>query len=315
MRIYDLAGRPRGTGFVADHHGMVLTSHEAVDGLDRLVLRAPGGRPCAVTADEVTPLAALDLALVRTDGLGLAPLPVMVRSGVLALLVPGARARARHLPQALERFVAGDPHLPASALVPALAMHADQVLDAFRLRLRSPRPDSGEVLRTLADVTTPVLARQVAALVREVVELRPEAAGHVAVYVDRRLEHGPGARGVLFPLVAGLLAGGPAQVRAALAGVLAVPDTPASGGLRRELLDLLLASERDPAVLEAVLRARGARCAGRAVAGTAERRSASSYAVRGSSSSAPPKAPPVSTGDSWTSLATSRASPCRRWHG
>ncbi|MPY64566.1 serine protease, partial [Streptomyces spongiae] len=198
-----------------------------------------------------------DCELLRYAALTLLgrPADVTLHGGALALLVRDTRTRSRHLPQAVERFVAGDPHLPASALAPAFATHADQVLDAFRLRLRSPRPDSGEVLRTLADVTTPVLARQVAALVREVVELRPEAAAHVAEYVDLRLEHGPATRGVLFPLVAGLLAGGPAQVRAALAGVLAVPDTPASGGLRRELLDLLLASERDPAVLEAVLRA------------------------------------------------------------
>lgn len=40
VRIRDLAGRPRGTGFVADHHGTVITSHEAVDGLPRLVLHA-----------------------------------------------------------------------------------------------------------------------------------------------------------------------------------------------------------------------------------------------------------------------------------
>ncbi|GGZ67250.1 S1 family peptidase [Streptomyces bluensis] len=198
-----------------------------------------------------------DRELIRHVALALLarPADITLHGGALALLVQDTRTRPRHLPQALERFAAGDPHLPASALVPALATHADQVLDAFRLRLRSLRADSDEVLRTLADVTTPVLARQVAALIREVVELRPEAAEHVAAYVDRRLEHGPATREALFPLVAGLLAGGPAEVRAALAGVLAVPDTPASGGLRRELLDLLLASERDPAVLEAVLRA------------------------------------------------------------
>ncbi|MFC5242919.1 hypothetical protein, partial [Streptomyces atrovirens] len=40
VRLHDLAGRPRGTGFVADHHGTVITGHEAVDGLPRLVLHA-----------------------------------------------------------------------------------------------------------------------------------------------------------------------------------------------------------------------------------------------------------------------------------
>ncbi len=32
IRVHDLAGRPRGTGFLADHHGTLITSHEAVDG-------------------------------------------------------------------------------------------------------------------------------------------------------------------------------------------------------------------------------------------------------------------------------------------
>ncbi|MFG2378861.1 trypsin-like peptidase domain-containing protein [Streptomyces sp. NPDC048504] len=82
VRIRDLAGRPRGTGFVADHHGTVITSHEAVDGLPRLVLHAAGDRTCLVTADAVTPLPALDLALVRTEGLGVDPLPVTVRDRV-----------------------------------------------------------------------------------------------------------------------------------------------------------------------------------------------------------------------------------------
>src|SRR5690606_7865308 len=83
VRLHDLAGRPRGAGFVADHHGTVITSHEAVDGLPRLVLYAAGGRRrCVVTADAVTPLPELDLALVRSEGLGVAPLPVSGREDV-----------------------------------------------------------------------------------------------------------------------------------------------------------------------------------------------------------------------------------------
>jgi hypothetical protein len=129
------------------------------------------------------------------------------------------------------------------------------VLAAFRTRLRRPDPEGGEVLSTLADVTTPALARRVAALVREVVELRPEAAVDVAGYVDRCLEHGSAARSVLFPLVTGLLGGCPPPVRAALAAVLAAPGSRTSRTVRRELLDLLLAHERDPAVLDTLLRA------------------------------------------------------------
>ncbi|GAB2765019.1 trypsin-like peptidase domain-containing protein [Streptomyces bullii] len=82
VRLHDLAGRPLGLGFVADRHGTVITSHEAVDGLSRLVLRGAAGRECVVTADAVTPLPALDLALVRSESLGIGPLPITVRDRI-----------------------------------------------------------------------------------------------------------------------------------------------------------------------------------------------------------------------------------------
>ncbi|MET8566353.1 trypsin-like peptidase domain-containing protein [Streptomyces flaveolus] len=81
VRIRDLAGRPRGLGFLADHEGTLLTSHEAVDGLPRLVLHA-GDRTCVVGPDAVTALPGLDLALVRTEGLGVEPLPLTVRERI-----------------------------------------------------------------------------------------------------------------------------------------------------------------------------------------------------------------------------------------
>ncbi|MEV7339994.1 trypsin-like peptidase domain-containing protein [Streptomyces sp. NPDC093544] len=208
-----------------------------------------------------------DRALLRYAALALLARPAdcTLHGGALGLLVRDPWTRARYLPQALERFTAGDPQLPASALVAALTTHPDPVLAAFRTRLWQPGagPDTDEMLRTLADVTTPALARRVADLVREVVELRPVTAVHVAAYVDRHLDHGQEARTVLFPLVTGLVTGCPAPVRSALATVLAASGSPASRPLRRELLDLLLAHERDPAVLDALLRA--------AAAGTARR--------------------------------------------
>ncbi len=82
VRVCDLAGRPRGTGFAADEHGTVITSHEAVDGLARIVLHAPDGRTCVVPAEAVVALPGADLALVRTEGLGLRPLPLAVRDSV-----------------------------------------------------------------------------------------------------------------------------------------------------------------------------------------------------------------------------------------
>ncbi|CAM5294685.1 Serine protease OS=Streptomyces tendae OX=1932 GN=GUR47_38115 PE=4 SV=1 [Streptomyces tendae] len=101
VRVHDLAGRPRGTGFVADHHGTVLTSHEAVDGLTRLVLSTAGDRRRVVAAADVTPLPELGLALVRTEGLGVAPLPLTPRervgSGTYVRIAAGGWREARVL--------------------------------------------------------------------------------------------------------------------------------------------------------------------------------------------------------------------------
>nr|WP_184764247.1 trypsin-like peptidase domain-containing protein [Streptomyces albaduncus] len=121
VRIHDLAGRPRGTGFVADHHGTVVTSHEAVDGLPRLVLHAAGGRHCEVSADAVTPLPALDLALVRSEGLGVAPLPVTARghieTGTYVRIAAGGWREARVLGTSAVTYTATDrPHRLEGAL-------------------------------------------------------------------------------------------------------------------------------------------------------------------------------------------------------
>ncbi|NJQ06465.1 S1C family serine protease [Streptomyces lonarensis] len=67
--IRDLAGRPRGRGFLADDRGTVITSHEAVDGLPRVVVHPARGAPCVVPAADVTALPEWNLALVRTPGL------------------------------------------------------------------------------------------------------------------------------------------------------------------------------------------------------------------------------------------------------
>jgi hypothetical protein len=190
-----------------------------------------------------------DRDLLRYAALALLARPedAALHGGALAVLVRDPRTRARHLPDALHRFVAGDPRLPAEALVPALATHPEPVLDAFRDRLR--QPGGGEALDALAEVTAPALARRVAALVREAVEGCGSPRGVTAVaaavagYVDRRLDHGPTVRAVLLPLVTGLIADGPPPVRAALAAVLARPGSPASRPLRQELLARLLASE------------------------------------------------------------------------
>lgn len=101
-----------GVGFVADHRGTVVTSHEAVDGPDRLVLHAGGDRSCVVSADAVTALPELDLALVRTEGLGVDPWPVSVRdtveTGTYVRLPAGCWREARVLGAAAVTYTATD---------------------------------------------------------------------------------------------------------------------------------------------------------------------------------------------------------------
>ncbi|MEU0007375.1 trypsin-like peptidase domain-containing protein, partial [Streptomyces sp. NPDC006314] len=112
VRIRDLAGRPRGVGFLADHEGTLLTSHETVDGLPRLVLHAAGHPTCVVGADAVTPLPRLDLALVRTEGLDVEPLPLTVReridAGTYVRLAAGGWRQARVLAATQVSYTATD---------------------------------------------------------------------------------------------------------------------------------------------------------------------------------------------------------------
>ncbi|MEU8958331.1 hypothetical protein AB0C93_28995, partial [Streptomyces sp. NPDC048518] len=135
MRIHDLAGRPRGAGFAADEHGTIITSHEAVDGLARVVLHAPGERTCVVHAADVVALPDAGLALIRTEGLGLRPLPVTVRDAVprgsyVRIDACGWR-EARVLGSAAVTYTATDRfHLVGAAL--ELAIGTDGA-DALRL--------------------------------------------------------------------------------------------------------------------------------------------------------------------------------------
>ncbi|MFA3874303.1 trypsin-like peptidase domain-containing protein [Streptomyces sp. MMCC 100] len=135
IRVHDLAGRPRGTGFVADHHGTVLTSHEAVDGLSRLVLSTAGGRRRVVAAADVTPLPALGLALVRAGGLGVDPLPLTARdrveAGTYVRIAAGGWREARVLGATDVTYTATDRfHLLGDALELAVGTSGR---DALRL--------------------------------------------------------------------------------------------------------------------------------------------------------------------------------------
>ncbi|MFG3229149.1 serine protease [Kitasatospora sp. NPDC048194] len=75
LRIRDLNGRLHGLGFVADPHGGVLTAHESVAGLGRVVLHTPGGQTRVLGPDSVVLLPEHGLALLRTDGVGGLPVP------------------------------------------------------------------------------------------------------------------------------------------------------------------------------------------------------------------------------------------------
>ncbi|MFD8453029.1 trypsin-like peptidase domain-containing protein [Streptomyces coelicoflavus] len=135
IRVHDLAGRPRGTGCVADHHGTVLTSHEAVDGLSRLVLSTVGDRRRVVAAADVTPLPALGLALVRTEGLGVDPLPLSTRdrveAGTYVRIAAGGWREARVLGATDVTYTATDRfHLLGDALELAVGTSGR---DALRL--------------------------------------------------------------------------------------------------------------------------------------------------------------------------------------
>jgi hypothetical protein len=198
-----------------------------------------------------------------------AALTILARPGdctlhgaALGLLVRDPATRSRHLPAALRHFTsegaAGDAcgGLSAGALVPALGTDPEPVLAAFAVRLRDADQDAAdEVLAELAGPPHPALACRTAALVEEHLRQRPEHAAAVAHHLDLRLEQGPAARPVLLPMAAALLRDHPAQVRRVLVPVFAVPGTHLSRPLRQELLDSVLAAERDPLVLDALLTA------------------------------------------------------------
>ncbi|MGY3679332.1 serine protease [Streptomyces sp. TE33382] len=87
VRICDQAGRPRGTGFVADDRGTVVTGHQAVVSGVPLVLHGSDGRSVPLGPDDITALPALGLALLRTggpDAIGTEPLPIAARDRIEA---------------------------------------------------------------------------------------------------------------------------------------------------------------------------------------------------------------------------------------
>ncbi|MFC9299025.1 serine protease, partial [Streptomyces sp. NPDC057010] len=233
----------------------------------------PGRRVAAAayglaTAPHVRTPADRELLRYAAQALLARPADATLHGSALAMLLRDPQVRGRYLPDALACF--RDPEhgsrLPADALVAALPVLPDP--DAVFAALRE-RAD-GEVVRALAALTTPGLARRAADLVREHLVNRPEDAPHAAAFVARRLEQGPAAAPVLRPLVLDLLRSAPAAVRAALADVLGAPGGEPSYALRAELADVLLREETDPLVLAAFHRAGSAGAAGLRLDGTAD---------------------------------------------
>uniref|UniRef100_UPI00210D57DC S1 family peptidase n=1 Tax=Streptomyces sp. ODS05-4 TaxID=2944939 RepID=UPI00210D57DC len=143
--IRDPAGRLRGAGFVADHHGTVLTSHQAVDGLTQVTVHTADGATRPVRGDALVPLPAAGLALLRTGGRPLGPpMPIAPRGAVAA--------------GSYVRFDAGGPR-QARVLGPAQVTytateHFHRIDGVLELAMGT---DAGEALRTTAGAGAPVL--------------------------------------------------------------------------------------------------------------------------------------------------------------
>ncbi|MEU6758661.1 serine protease [Streptomyces sp. NPDC046685] len=226
----------------------------------------PGRRAAAAThgiatSQHVRTPADRDMLRAAARALLARPADATLHGSALAILLRDPQVRGRYLPDALACFRAPEhgARLPAAALVAALPVLPDP--DAVFAALRA-RAD-GEVVRALAALTTPGLARRAADLVREHLARCPADAPHAAAFVELRLAQGPAAAPVLRPLVLDLLRTAPAGVRAALAAVLAAPGTEPSYALRSELAGVLLREEADPQVLDAFLGALAAGPAGR----------------------------------------------------
>ncbi|MEU7073850.1 trypsin-like peptidase domain-containing protein [Streptomyces narbonensis] len=156
VEICDPAGRPRGTGFLADHHGTVVTSHEAVEGLARVVLHAPGDLTWLAEAEAVTALPESGLALVRTEGLGVRPVALATRPeiepGTYVRIAAHGWREARVLGPAAVTYAAADRfHVLADALELAIGTEGAEALR------RGGRAAGGPVLDTATGTVVAVL--------------------------------------------------------------------------------------------------------------------------------------------------------------
>ncbi|MFJ4965643.1 trypsin-like peptidase domain-containing protein [Streptomyces sp. NPDC088729] len=164
VRICDPVGRPRGTGFVADDRGTVVTAHQAVASGTALVLHGTGGRTCRVGPEDVTALPALGLALLRTggpDALDTEPKAVSARERVrpgsyVGIAAHGLR-EARVLGTASATYTAPDAeHRIPAALELALGTDGRDALRSGGTAIGGPvtDPATGSVLGVLSTALT-----------------------------------------------------------------------------------------------------------------------------------------------------------------
>lgn len=166
VRICDQAGRPRGTGFVADDRGTVVTAHQATTAPGPLLLHGTDGRTCSVGPDDITALPALGLALLRTGGpetLDVEPLPIAVREraepGSYVGIAAHGRREARVLGTAPATYTAPDGSHPVpAALELALGTDGRDAVRSGGAAIGGPvtDPATGAVLGLLCTaLTTP----------------------------------------------------------------------------------------------------------------------------------------------------------------
>ncbi|MEU3226296.1 trypsin-like peptidase domain-containing protein [Streptomyces sp. NPDC006976] len=159
VRLCDPAGRPRGTGFVADDRGTVVTSHEAVDGLPHLLLHGADGRSRRVGAADITAVPEWDLALLPTGGpdvLGMRPLPISTRErldpGTYVTVAAHGLREARILGRTPVTYTSrGRTHRIDPALELALGTDGSDALRLGGAAVGGPvlDPDSGAVIAVL----------------------------------------------------------------------------------------------------------------------------------------------------------------------
>ncbi|MDX2922437.1 trypsin-like peptidase domain-containing protein, partial [Streptomyces sp. NE06-03C] len=165
VRICDQAGRPRGTGFVADERGTVVTAHQAVLSPGPLLLHGTDGRTCSVAPDDITALPALGLALLRTggpDALDAEPLPIAGRDraepGGYVDIAAHGRREARVLGTTPATYTAPDGvgHPVPAALELALGTDGRDALRSGGAAIGGPvtDPATGAVLGILSTTLT-----------------------------------------------------------------------------------------------------------------------------------------------------------------